>query len=113
MAWSPDGKWIASGGNDGTVYVWEATTGEPVAAYREHVSWIDKGLVWSPEGTLLASSALDGVVRVWEAFSGTTRVVYQGHHSLVRSLTRRVSPAHFHRLFLPVGLLLSMHALYH
>src|SRR5437763_1682580 len=36
VGWSPDGKRLASGSNDGTVQVWEAANGQHVYTYRRH-----------------------------------------------------------------------------
>jgi WD40 repeat protein len=71
VAWSPDGKYIASGGGtpDGTVQVWHADTGEQVLLYRGHCirSQSVHSVTWSPDGTRLASVRLGSGVRVWEA----------------------------------------------
>lgn len=72
VAWSPDGKRIASGGID--VQVWDATTGGNVYTYNGHGS--DQhtpiiSLAWSPDGKYIASGdtneATGGHVRVWIA----------------------------------------------
>src|SRR5690349_14343206 len=36
LAWSPDGKYIASGSNDRTVQVWDTRTGKRILTYRGH-----------------------------------------------------------------------------
>jgi WD40 repeat protein len=68
VAWSPDGRWIASSGFSIGIHVWDATTGERLAEDRGH-----KGLVsalgWSPDGTAIASGGRDGYVRTCQPAS--------------------------------------------
>ncbi|MGH3936525.1 MAG: WD40 repeat domain-containing protein, partial [Pseudonocardiaceae bacterium] len=68
-AYSPQGTHLLSGGADGSVRVWDATTGQP----RHHLTG-HTGAVWSvaysPQGTHLLSGGADGSVRVWDATTG-------------------------------------------
>lgn len=59
LAWSPDGRYIASGGfagQKGEVALWEASTGRSVGRYLKHTDFIT-ALAWSPDGRCLASGA--------------------------------------------------------
>jgi eukaryotic-like serine/threonine-protein kinase len=66
VAWSPDGKRLASGSQDKTVQVWDATDGGHVFTYRGHSSYV-YAVAWSPDGRRLASGSLDKTVQVWSA----------------------------------------------
>jgi WD40 repeat protein len=63
VAWSPDGKRIASGSDDQSIQVWDAGTGEHVSKYQ-HAAGVT-AVAWSPDGKRLASASYDETVRVW------------------------------------------------
>ena len=63
VAFSPDGRLLASGGA-GEVQLWDPATGEPLRTLTGHTSWV-KGVAFSPDGRLLASCSEDKTVRLW------------------------------------------------
>jgi WD40 repeat protein len=65
VAWSPDGRRVARGNQDGTVQVFEAATGKEVAK-REGKQGAVQSLALSPDGRLLASGGANGTVLLWE-----------------------------------------------
>jgi serine/threonine protein kinase len=70
VAWSPNGKYIASGGDypDNTVQVWDATTGQHFYTYQGHSSGV-RDVAWSPDSARIASWGGWGgqMVQIWQA----------------------------------------------
>ncbi|HEX9133194.1 MAG TPA: WD40 repeat domain-containing protein [Ktedonobacteraceae bacterium] len=82
VAWSPDGKRIASASGDHTVQVWDAANGGHVLTYRGHGGDV-LSLAWSPDGKNVVSGSVDKTVQVWDATSGTRVYTYNGHSDAV------------------------------
>jgi WD40 repeat protein len=64
VAHSPDGKYIAAGGNDNAVTVWDAATGQKLATVDAHVNAVT-ALAFSRDGKLLATGSKDKTVKLW------------------------------------------------
>jgi WD40 repeat protein len=69
LAWSPDSKWLAAGGRDHLVQIWNTDTGQLVRELTGHHSSI-VSLAWSPDGKLVAGGAEDDPFRIWDVRSG-------------------------------------------
>ena len=65
IAFSPDGKLLASGSKDNTVRLWEVAEQRELATLRGHTKQINS-VAFSPDGTLLASGSDDNTIRLWE-----------------------------------------------
>jgi WD40 repeat protein len=77
IAFSPDGKYLASAGDDGMVRLWDVATRKQVRALSGHTRRV-VGVAFSPDGQRLASSGLDMTVRIWDPSSGQETLVLKG-----------------------------------
>lgn len=82
LAWSPNQRYVVSGGEDATVQIWDAETGRACRFYLKHARCI-RGLSWSPDSTRIASASEDRTIQVWNAQTGEQLLTYEGHRALV------------------------------
>ena len=73
VAWSPNGKTLASGSGDRTVKLWDVATGKLLASLRGHTGAVYT-VAWSPDGKTLASGSDDRTVKLWDAAVGKERL---------------------------------------
>lgn len=69
VAVSPDGAFVAAGGDDHCVRLWDTLSGEEIARLEGHEDWV-RGLQVSPDGERLASVANDATLRFWSPKTG-------------------------------------------
>ncbi|MCY3550032.1 MAG: caspase family protein [Candidatus Poribacteria bacterium] len=73
VAFSPDGKLLASGGDDNAVILWNIADRSERETFIEHSKSVTS-VAFSPDGKLLASTSLDGYVRLWHVSSEGRRI---------------------------------------
>ena len=78
VAFSPDGRRIASASEDQTVKVWDADSGQETLTLKGHTSSVT-GVAFSPDGRRIASASVDETVKVWDAGTGQETLTLKGH----------------------------------
>jgi eukaryotic-like serine/threonine-protein kinase len=82
VAYSPDGRTLASAGQGRIVKLWETATGAEIRTL--HIS--ANALAYSPDGRTLASAGFDKMVKLWEAATGAEIRTLRGHADSVEGV---------------------------
>ena len=88
LAYSPDGKWLATGGWDRTVKLRDAATGAEALTIFAHEGFV-LSLAFSPDSRNLVTTSEDRSVRLWEVPSGRRLATFHGHTDFVQAVAFR------------------------
>jgi tricorn protease-like protein len=79
VAFSPDAKRLASGGNDNSVKIWDCATGKELLSFKGHADSVSS-VAFSPDGKCLASGSNDQTVKIWDAATGKELLSLKDDH---------------------------------
>jgi WD40 repeat protein len=84
ISYSPDGKHLITGDNDGNGIIWDAITGQKVftLSLHEQVSYV----AYSPDGKQVALAGGTGTISIWDASTGKELLAIKGHKGWIGQL---------------------------
>lgn len=80
LAFSPDGKVLATASHDKTVKLWEVATGKELTTLRGHTTWV-RTVAFAPDSQTVASGDEDGVVKVWGASTAKEQATFHAYEA--------------------------------
>jgi WD40 repeat protein len=83
VAFSPDGKHLATGSASGAVKLWNAATGQEILALKGHRGGVG-GVAFSRDGRRLVTGSHDKTAKVWDLRTGQELFTLKGHTHYVR-----------------------------
>jgi WD40 repeat protein len=85
VAFSPDGSLALSAGSEGTLKLWEVTSGRELRSFAGSAGLV-RSVAFSPDGTLVLSGADTGTLKLWEVASGREIRSVAGHAQMFTSV---------------------------
>ena len=85
VAFSPNGEYLATGGVNGEICLWQVADGQQLTICQGHTDWV-WSVAFSPDGSLLASGSDDETIRLWRVSTGQCLSTLQGHTHRLRSV---------------------------
>ena len=85
LAFSPDGAFIAGGGQDKLLQIWTVPDGKPVLTIKDQPD-VPYSLAYSPDGTMLVAGYADGTISIWNPTDGTLVKTWKEHSATVDNI---------------------------
>jgi WD40 repeat protein/energy-coupling factor transporter ATP-binding protein EcfA2 len=85
VAFSPDGRRLATASFDKSAKIWDAETGKDLMTLTGHEGWV-WSVSFSPDGRRLATASMDKTVKIWDAETGKELMTLRGHEGPVWSV---------------------------
>jgi len=85
VVYSPDGKQIVTGSNDGTAKLWDVATGREIRTFSGHSTYVNS-VAYSPDGKQIVTGSADGTAKLWDVATGREIRSFSGHSDVVRSV---------------------------
>ena len=82
LAWSPDGRRVVVGSEDGSAHLWDPESGHEIGVLRGHQDDVLSAR-FSRDGDLLVTASADHDARIWDADSGRLLHILRAHFALV------------------------------
>ena len=86
IAFSSDGAQLAATSPNGTIRIWDASTGRTLRVLRAHMRAV-YGVAFSPDGSRIATASEDRTIRLWDSATGEVMAELRGHAGYVHSVS--------------------------
>src|SRR5438128_2380663 len=84
VAFSPDGKLLASASADNTIRIWSVADGSLLTTLKGHADYAC-AVTFSPDGKRIASGSFDHAGKLWDVSTGAELATLKGHEGVVLS----------------------------